>query len=540
MDSAQFQAKLEELSTKVDELAASNEKLADDRDAYRELYLKTLEQCRKLELGLRGQQAERLPPNEAQLTLQVLSTLLGKSDDKSNGEDEQPTQRVREHERKKPTGRKPLPEDLPHIEIELLPREVEQEGLDAFERIGVEQREVIERRPASMVVVVIIRPKFVRKTQQGRPGAKILIAPPPPMPIEGGVAGPGLLADTIARRWADHLPLHRLEGIYAREAVQIARSTMCSWHEQLGALCKCLVVAMRTHALETSPYLCIDATGVLVQAKHKCRHGHFWVLVAPGNHVIYGYSKKHNSKAVDKLLAGYKGYLVADAHAVYDHLFKNGDVVEVACWAHARRYFFKALTSDPERARIALGLIGELFRIERKVAGSPRKKRLAARNKESRPIVDKFFTWCDEQLDQVLDETPIAKAIGYARNQRKALERFLEDGMLPIHNNISELSLRREVVGRKNWLFLGSDAAAEVNTTFVSLIASCQMHGIEPWAYLRDLLCLIPNWPAHRILELAPAFWDETLQKEDTQQRLAADIFRPVTMLKSGSHPDQG
>ena len=533
MDGEQLQAKVVELEAKVD-------KLATDRDAYRELYLKTLEQCRKLELGLRGQQAERLPPNEQQLTLQLLSTLLGKSDDDNKESEEQPKQRVREHERKRPTGRQKLPEDLPRNEIELLPREDERQGLDAFARIGVEERELIERRPASMVVVVIKRPKFVRKTQQGRPGAKILIAPPLPMPIEGGVAGPGLLADTIARRWADHLPLHRLEGIYAREAVEIARSTMCSWHEQLCALCKCLVVSMRAHALETSPYLCVDATGVLVQAKHKCRRAHFWVLVAPGTHVIYGYSKKHDSAAVDKLLAGYKGYLVADAHAVYDHLFASGDVVEVGCWAHVRRYYFKALESDPERARVALGLIGELFRIEREVAGSPRKKRLAARNKQSRPVVDKFFTWCDEQVDQVLDETPIAKAIGYARNQREALERFLEDNMLPIHNNTSELSLRREVVGRKNWLFLGSDAAAEVNTTFVSLIASCQMHGIEPWAYLRDLFCLIPNWPAHRVLELAPAFWNDTLQKEETQRLLAADVLRQVTLVEPGSHPDQG
>jgi hypothetical protein len=205
-----------------------------------------------------------------------------------------------------------------------------------------------------------------------------------------------------------------------------------------------------------------------------------------------------------------------------------------------RRYYFKALDSDPERARVALALIGELFRIERQLGGAKAKKRWRVRQQSSKRIVDEFFRWCDEQVDQVIDETPIAKAIGYARNQRKALEQFLEDGMLPIHNNFSELSLRREVVGRKNWLFLGSDAAAEVNTTFVSLIASCQMHGIEPWAYLRDLFCLIPNWPAHRVLELAPAFWNETLQKEETQRLLASDVLRQVTLVEPGSHPHQG
>ena len=153
---------------------------------------------------------------------------------------------------------------------------------------------------------------------------------------------------------------------------------------------------------------------------------------------------------------------------------------------------------------------------------------------DPRPIIDAFFAWCDEQAAYVLDGTPIAAALTYARNQRAALRRFLEDGRLPLDNNISERALRREVVGRKNWLFLGSDEGARVNTVFVSLLASCQLHGIEPWAYLRDLLCLLPSWPMRRILELAPAFWKQTLQQEDTQQRLAANVFRAVTLA---GHP---
>ena len=131
---------------------------------------------------------------------------------------------------------------------------------------------------------------------------------------------------------------------------------------------------------------------------------------------------------------------------------------------------------------------------------------------------------------------PISKGIRYALNQRDALRRFLSDGRLPIHNNISELQLRREAVGRRNWLFVGNDEAAEVNTTFVSLIASCQMHGLEPWAYLRDLFCLLPRWPRSRILELAPAYWAKTLEQKDTQERLAADIFRRVTFGEFESH----
>src|SRR5262249_25073611 len=159
-------------------------------------------------------------------------------------------------------------------------------------------------------------------------------------------------------------------------------------------------------------------TGVLVQAKEKCRTGHFWVLVAPERHVLYGYSPKHDSQAVDRLIGDYKGYLVADAHSVYDHLFTSGDVIEVGCHAHCRRYFYKALESDPERARQALALIGELFRIERVIADMPTGKRQSVRERESRPAVERFFAWCDAQASFVLDSTPIAKAIGYARNQR--------------------------------------------------------------------------------------------------------------------------
>jgi hypothetical protein len=357
----------------------------------------------------------------------------------------------------------------------------------------------------------------------------VQIAPTPDLPIERGVAGPGLLADTLVKRWQDHLPLHRQEQIYAREGLELARSTICGWHTQLALLAQPLIQAMWQDAL-TAPYLCVDATGVLVQAPQRCRTGHFWVVIAPERHVLFGYSPRHTAAAVDRWLGNYQGYLVADAHAVYDHLFKSGQVIEVACWSHARRYFFQSLATDPEPAREALALIGGLFEIERELACEPSQKRRVQRNQRSRPIVEKFFAWCDAQVDRVLDDTPIAKAIGYARNQRAALERFLEDGRLPLHNNGSELQLRRQAVGRKNWLFVGSDEAAEVNTTFVSLLASAKLHALEPWSYLRDLLCLLPCWPHRRVLELAPASWAQTLATPEAQARLTANTFRPLTL----------
>jgi transposase len=178
----------------------------------------------------------------------------------------------------------------------------------------------------------------------------------------------------------------------------------------------------------------------------------------------------------------------------------------------------------------ALGFIGALFRIERTLAGAPRKKKEKIREKRSRHIVDAFFSWCDVEVEKVLDDTPIAKGIRYARNQRVGLSQFLEDGRLPIHNNMSELELRREAVGRKNWLFVGSDDAGAVNALFTSLLASCQLFAIEPWSYLRDLFCLLPQWPEHALLELVPLNWNKTKARDEVRALLDANLFRKLTL----------
>lgn len=497
-----------------------------ERDEYKKLVALLREENERLKRGLLGQKAERLPKDDAQLSLAILG-LLGAGEPPATPPPE--TEKIA-YERKKPTGRKiPDADALPRVKIELVPDDVARAGRDNFDLIGDEIRHVIEHRRASFVVVEVHRLKFAPKGRVRAEETAISIAAPLDTPIPRGLAGPGLLADTIVRRWQDHLPLNRLEAIYAREGCPLARSTVCGWHEQLLPLVEPLVEAMWDDALQ-QPYLCSDSTGVLVQAKEKCRTGHFWVVVAPERHALFRYTAKHDSAAVDSLLANFRGYLVADATSVLDHLYADGRIVEVGCWAHARRYFHKALGSDPERAKAALAWIAALFRIERDLVSSPRKKRREMREERSRPIVRDFFAWCDAERPRLLDETPISKAVGYASNQRVALMRFLEDPILPIHNNVSELQLRREVVGRKNWLFVGTDEAATVNTAFVSLLASCALHGIEPWGYLRDLFCLLPNWRQKRVFELAPVHWNHTLQQQEAQKLLADNFFRRVAL----------
>lgn len=503
------------------------ERLKSERDAFRRMYLDTLELARKLELGIVGRGREKDLGDATPLSL--LALMNGGEPPPSAPPETPAKQEIAAHERKKPTGRKPLPETLPRVEIEVIPEDVQKVGLDHFERIGEDVSETVERRPAAVVVVRTVRPKFIPKGQARGDETTVLQGEPPELPIPRGLAGPGLLADTIVKRWADHTPLHRMERIYGRDGLELARQTICDWHLALSELVAVLVDAMWADALD-SPYLCVDATGVLVQHAEKCKRGHFFVVAAPEKHVLFAFSQKHNNAAVDELIGEYRGVLVADAHSVYDHLYLGGQVREAGCWAHARRYFFKALSTEPERARRALGYINGLFAAERELNGVSPQQRKALRADRHAALVGEFERWCDEESLKVLDESPLGKAITYAQNQRDALRTFLDDGRIPLDNNWSERELRRIAWGRDNWLFVGSEDGGDAAARFVSLIASCQLHGIEPLAYLRDLFCLLPWWPKSQVLDLAPSRWAATIAQDDVRDTLANNVFRRVAI----------
>jgi transposase len=190
----------------------------------------------------------------------------------------------------------------------------------------------------------------------------------------------------------------------------LGRSTLYGWLDSLRELFAPLTQAMWVDA-RSAPYLCTDATGVLVQAPQQCSRGHFWVLVAPGRHVLFAFSESHDGSAVDKLLDGYSGYLVADAHAVYDHLYGDQGATEVGCWSHARRYFFKVLGSEPQSAREVLDNLRVMFAIERKCADMPRKQRERMRQSKVKVLVDRHFELCRKHEDQVLDGTPLEAGV---------------------------------------------------------------------------------------------------------------------------------
>jgi hypothetical protein len=276
----------------------------------------------------------------------------------------------------------------------------------------------------------------------------------------------------LVNKFADHLPLHRQEKIFERHGIHLARSTLCGWVASCAELLGYIVSAMAKDALGAH-CIAMDATGVLVQAKEQCRRGHFWVLVADHDHVLFRYTPRHTNDGPKEFLRGYKGYVQADASAVYEALYRTEQVVEVGCWAHCRRHFFEALPSDRELALVAIGFIRELFELDKGTAELPPGRRTEERRAQAEPVLARFREWLDAQSTLVLPKSPIASAIGYALNQWTALTRFLEDGRLKLDNNRSERELRREAIGRKNWLFVGTDDGAEWNATVVSLIASC-------------------------------------------------------------------
>jgi len=434
-------------------------------------------------------------------------------------------------------GRKPLPKDLPRVTIvhDLKPEEKICPACNGdLPRIGEERSEQIEYKPSSLHIVEHVRYKYgpcscgLENCASG-----IILADKPAQPIEKGLAGPGLLAHVITSKYADHLPLNRQEDIFERHGVEIPRSTQCDWVMQAAEAIAPVVEAMKKEMIKTD-LIQTDDTPVKVQDPGKpgrTHQSHLWVYcggeAAP--HIVYDFTWTRERAGPEKFLEGYKGWLQADAFSGYDNLFSGGAIVEVACWAHARRYFFEAKESDPVRAAQAMERIRELYAIEDEakekipISGadrengnfangethrrrSPEEVR-ALRQEKALPKVNAIFDWLRSiQLD-VLPKSPMGKAIMYALNQEIALRRYLEDGRLSIDNNNAERALRRVVVGRSNWLFIGSRRGGRAAAICYSLVASARRHGLDPFAYLRDLLTRLPTHPQSRIQEFFPNNW---------------------------------
>jgi transposase len=453
-----------------------------------------------------------------------------------------------------PHGRQKLDEsNLPVETIVIEPLERKLPDGEKLVKVGEAVSSHLDYRPSSIIRVEVRRPKYLRPEEAGTcaasakgaalvsaedPGlemaiettetaapqslVKVLVAQPPELPISKGMAGPGLLALVLVMKYADHLPLYRQARIFLRQGVKLTRSTLCGFVQGCYFLLKPLVEAMWEDAKANSPLILTDAAGFLVLAKEKCRRGHFQVFIAPGKHVLFSYLKENNGPAVAALLKGFPGKLLSDASSIYHETYRQTpSVIEVNCWAHARRGLYKALASARDLALIGIGFIGQLYDAHDAAVDQATGLVDAAKRKAlAQPILGDLEAWLGRERPKQVPGSPIEVAMGYIQRQWAGLTKFLDDGTLRLDNNPSELELRHQKVGAKNWLFCATDGGAEWNAVVVSLIASCRMHNIEPLAYLRDLLTLLPSWNQLQLLELAPVNWRRTLEKPETQEKL--------------------
>ena len=519
-------------SVELEALRANCAALEERNARLKKLLDKTMTELALLKRQLFGQKSERIDPRQTQLAFSLVMDAIERlagGDETAAAEAEAALEKLRQLKTAKkkstPHGRREVAKmELPVERVVIEPPELQFPGAELLVKIGEDVSEHIDRRPASMVRVQVVRPKYLRPEDPQATTSNvttILQADLPARPVPKSTAGPGLLAHVLVSKYADHIPLHRQESIFKREGVPLPRSTLGGWVQGSTDLLKRIVDAMWQDA-HTAPVVISDATGVLVQAKDACKRAHFYVVVVPGRSVLYRYTIKNDGDTVAKILGGFSGKLHVDASSVYHELFRQKPgLVEVGCWAHARRKFFQSVDKDRERALTGIGFIGLLYDAHNAsmVAGvvdGARRRTLAE------PILDKFRAWVDRERAAVGESGGIATALGYVERQWSGLTQFLSDGTLRMDTNPAELQLRRQVVGRKNWLFVGSDDGAGWNTVAVSLIASCQLHGIEPWAYLRDVLLLMPVWNQLRVLDLAPHCWQATREEPETQRLLAS------------------
>jgi len=492
------------------------EQLPDDAGTLKQMVLTLLEQIDDLhgqlyylKRQLFGKKSEKLDPAQRLLFENLYDQVKAQIEQQKPP----PTKKIKTKRNRNHHGRRPLPEHLRRETMEIEPEENEKVCSvchNQKDRIGEEVTEKLEYVPASFYVKKYVRPKYACKSCEGN----IAIGELPPMAIDKGIPGEGLLAHIITSKYCDHLPLNRLENIFKRNAIDINVSTMCDWVGKSADLLAPLVQRMHEKIL-ASPKIHTDDTSIPVKSKKRkgaTYNGYLWVYIDDQYNVVFDFTPNRSRAGPISFLGQYSGYVQADAYSGYDEFFRVSDATEVGCNAHARRKFEYALDSDPVRAARMMVLWGRLYEIERqaKKENYDPAQRLHARQTQARPIFAEIKTVLQEYKDQVLPKSPMGKAMGYALNQWEALMRYTDDPRLNIDNNLSERTLRMVVIGRKNYLFAGSEAGAQRAAIIYSLVAGCKLHHIDPFAYFAEVLKRVSTHPAGKIDELLPGEWKKS------------------------------
>jgi transposase len=559
------------------QLAASEVKLAAitaERDRLRRAYQLLLEHYELLRRKLFVARAERIDATQLELEfaatkakLDALAKALGDGELEgppapadlqplaSPPSDDEPKKTRKP--KTTPTARRDLrDEDMPEERVEL--RDPEREGKCEFVRFEESCRYGYRRGGPVRLVLARAIYKDVLETDAAsgeKPVVEFVTVPKPKELVERGLLAPSLIAHILVSKYRFAVPFHRLALMLRAQNVRIDDGTMCRYAEHVGATLGCIVDAMAKEAKETAFCLSTDATGVCIQPepletrkRQACRKGHFFVVLADQDHVFFEYQREHTSKAVCEMFRGFTGYIQADAHAIYDALFRgearaNEDddaPTEVGCLAHCRRRFWEAATVTKDAAaREGLLRLRAIFDLEAQWTGLAPKQRHERRQLHMRPLVDDFFAWAEREHERVKGVRGlVASAFGYAVRQKEPLRRFLEDGRLPLTNNHSERALRSPIcAGRKAWLFFGSDDHANAAANLFSLVVSCQLHGLDDEKYLAEMVRVVPLWPRDRYLELAPKYWVATRARLDPDE-LAKELG-PITVPPPPSSEQQ-
>src|SRR3954449_4809497 len=374
-------------------------------------------------------------------------------------------------------------------------------------KIGEDVTEQLDYIPGKIEVLRHIYPKYACSCCKDG----VTAAPTASGPIAGGLAAPGLLAYVIVSKFVEHMPLYRQQDELARANILISRSTLCGWLEQCAQLFKPLVELMHKEVLK-SEVIQGDETPVPVldRSRDSTRKGYIWTTIGDRAHpyTTFHYTDSRSRDGPAEFLKGYAGYLQTDAYASYESVVNAsaGKIIAVGCWAHVRREFFDARHNQPREVHYVLGLIAQLYDVEDEVRDRTDQERLAARQERSLPVLKRLEEYLREQQALALPKSQFGKAINYALNQWEALLLYASDGRLEIDNNSSERTLRPCAIGRKNWMFFGSDRGGETAAILMSILASAKRHGIEPFEYVRQLLIALSSADVD-LRSLLPNLW---------------------------------
>jgi transposase len=407
--------------------------------------------------------------------------------------------------KRKGHGRRGLPANLRReTEIVDVPEAEKLAVGGTWVKIGEAITERLDVTPANVFVRRIVRPKYVvRFTDQPE---QIKVAALPPEALPKSMAAPGLVADVIVGKCVDHMPLYRQEKRYARHGLDISRSTLCGWLAEAADVLTPLYELLKARVL-SAHVVHTDDTPIPVQdaTRDHCRTGRIWAYVSAGG-IVYDATENRCRDGPLEFLKDFRGFLQCDAYSGYDELFRTrgASVVEVGCWAHARRKFVEAEKTSPHLAAEAVARIGQLYAIERAAKEFDATARAELRRREALPLLDAVKHWLQREKREALPQTPIADAINYTLNQWSALIVYVREGNLAIDNNAAERAVKPFAIGRKNWLFFGSDRGGRTLAVLSSFTATCELFQMNPWTYLRDTLTKLPTTPADQLATRLP------------------------------------